>query len=223
MLRLMEEYPEFKFSQSQAKIYADMKQYFPDIFRQVKRRVAEGRWEPIGAFWVEPDCNLINGESFVRQILHGQRFFQEKFGMTSKTCWQPDVFGLSWAMPQILARSGLRYFLTNKMVPWNDTNPWTLNTFWWEGFDGSRVLGIVPPGHFIGTVDPDLIDKQWRNFSDKDSIAQTLHIYGWGDGGGGVGARHGLCGDISALHVLSTCSCNRRHDERDNGFVLSRG
>jgi len=186
MLRLMEEYPEFKFVQSQAKIYADMKQYFPAIFRQVKRRIVEKRWEPIGAFWVEPDCNLISGESFVRQILHGQRFFKENFGRTSQTCWQPDVFGLSWAMPQILARSGIRYFMTNKMVPWNDTNPWTLNTFWWEGFDGSRILSIVPPGHFIGTVDPDLIDKQWRNFSDKADIGETLHIYGWGDGGGGV-------------------------------------
>jgi alpha-mannosidase len=186
MLRLMEEYPQFKFVQSQAKIYADMKQYFPALFRQVKRRVAEGRWEPIGAFWLEPDCNLISGESFVRQILHGQRFLKENFGFTSQTCWQPDVFGLSWAMPQILHRAGIRYFLTNKMVAWNDTNPWNLNTFWWEGFDGSRILGIVPPGHFIGTVDPDHIDKQWRNFSDKTEIGETLHIYGWGDGGGGV-------------------------------------
>jgi alpha-mannosidase len=186
MLRLMEEYPQFKFVQSQAKIYADMKQYFPALFRQVKRRVAEGRWEPIGAFWLEPDCNLISGESFVRQILHGQRFLKENFGFTSQTCWQPDVFGLSWAMPQILHRAGIRYFLTNKMVAWNDTNPWTLNTFWWEGFDGSRVLGIVPPGHFIGTVDPDHIDRQWRNFADKTEIGETLHIYGWGDGGGGV-------------------------------------
>ena len=185
MLRLMEQYDEFKFCQSQAKIYADMKRCYPDLFEQVKRRVAEGRWEPIGAFWVEPDCNLVSGESFVRQILHGQRFFRDEFGMTSRTCWQPDVFGLSWALPQILARSGVEYFLTNKMVPWNDTNPWRLNTFWWEGMDGSRVLGIVPPGHFIGTVDPDVIDQQWRNFADRDTIGQTLHVYGWGDGGGG--------------------------------------
>jgi alpha-mannosidase len=186
MLRLLEQYPEFVFSQSQAKIYADMKRYYPDLFRQVKQRVKEGRWEILGAFWVEPDCNLISGESFVRQILHGQRFFRENFGRTSHVCWQPDVFGVSWALPQILARSGIRCFFSNKFVPWSDTNPWTMNTFWWEGFDGTRLLGIVPPGHFIGTVDPDVLDKQWRAYSDKATIGETFHIYGWGDGGGGV-------------------------------------
>jgi alpha-mannosidase len=186
MLRLMDEYPEFRFCQSQAKIYADLKRYYPDLFAQIQRRVAEGRWDIVGALWVEPDCNLISGESFVRQILHGQRFFKENFGRVSRTCWQPDVFGVTWALPQILARAGIRYFVTNKMVPWNDTNPWTMNTFWWEGFDGSRVLGIVPPGHFMGTVDPDVIDRQWRGFADKDTIGETLHVYGWGDGGGGV-------------------------------------
>jgi alpha-mannosidase len=186
MLRLMEQYPEFKFSQSQAKIYADMKQYFPELFRQVRQRVKEGRWEPLGAFWVEPDCNLISGESLVRQIVHGQRFFRENFGRVSRTCWQPDVFGLSWVFPQVLARSGVKYFISNKFVPWSDTNPWTMNNFWWEGLDGSRVLAVVPPGHFIGTVDADVIDKQWRNFNDKEKIGKTFHIFGWGDGGGGV-------------------------------------
>ncbi len=186
MLRFMERYPEFRFSQSQAKIYADMERCFPDLFAQVQARVAEGRWEPIGAFWVEPDCNLISGESFVRQIAHGQRFFERAFGRRSRSCWQPDVFGLSWGLVQILADSGIEYFLTSKMVPWNDTNPWTRHTYWWEGLDGSRVLGITPPGHFIGTVDPDMMTAQWRNFSDKATVGETLHIYGWGDGGGGV-------------------------------------
>lgn len=185
-LRLMEQYPQFRFAQSQAKIYADLKRYFPELFEQIKRRVAEGRWEPLGAFWVEPDCNCVSGESFVRQVLHGQRFWRREFGMVSRTCWHPDVFGVSWALAGILARSGVRYFVSNKMVPWNDTNPWTMNTFWWEGMDGSRVLGIVPPGHFIGVVDPDMLDGQWRRFADKETIGETLHVYGWGDGGGGV-------------------------------------
>ncbi|MGB2967005.1 MAG: hypothetical protein WBD14_06295, partial [Phycisphaerae bacterium] len=194
MLRLMEQYPEFKFCQSQAQLYADMKKYWPDLYAQVKKRVAEGRWEIIGAFWVEPDCNLISGESFVRQILYGQKFFQKEFGFRSRSCWIPDVFGMSWAMPQILARSGIPYALTNKMVVWNDTNPWTQHTFWWEGVDGSRVLGIIPPGHFIGTVDPDLLDLQWRAFSDKETVGETLHIYGWGDGGSGPDAEMIECG-----------------------------
>ncbi len=185
MLRLMEQYPEFSFCQSQAKLYADMKAHWPHLYEQVKQRVAEGRWELTGAFWVEPDCNTISGESFVRQILYGQKFFEEEFGKRSRSCWQPDVFGLSWAMPQILARSGIEFFMTNKMAIWNDTNPWTRHTFWWEGRDGTRILSIVPPGHFIGTVDPDIMDRQWRTFSDKHTIGETLHVFGWGDGGGG--------------------------------------
>ncbi|MBN1451163.1 MAG: alpha-mannosidase [Anaerolineales bacterium] len=186
MLRLLEQYPDFKFSQSQAKLYADMKEHYPALYAQVKQRVAEGRWEPIGAFWVEPDCNLISGESFVRQIIYGQRFWETEFGIRSRTCWQPDVFGLSWAMPQILKRSGIDYMMTTKLFVWNDTNPWTHNTFWWEGPDGSRVLGVIPPGHFIGMVDPDHMDMHWHDFSDRKTIGESMYCYGWGDGGGGV-------------------------------------
>lgn len=186
MLRLMEQFPDFQFSQSSAKIYADMKTHYPDIYAQVKERVKEGRWQPIGAFWIEPDCNLISGESMVRQILYGQQFWQEEFGLTSQTCWQPDVFGMTWAMPQILKRSGINYVMTNKFFVWNDTNRWRKNTFWWEGPDGSRVLTVIPPGHFIGMVDPDHMDNHWRDFSDKETIGESLYCYGWGDGGGGV-------------------------------------
>lgn len=186
MLRMMEQYPEFKFSQSSAKIYADMKEYYPDLYRQVKQRISEGRWQAVGAFWLEPDCNLISGESFVRHILYGQQFWQEEFGTQSKVCWQPDVFGLSWALPQILKRSGIDVVLTNKLFVWNDTNPWRQNTFWWEGLDGSQVLGVIPPGHFIGFVDPDHMARYWDDFSDKESIGEMIYTYGWGDGGGGV-------------------------------------
>lgn len=186
MLRLMEQYPEFKFSQSSAKIYADIKEHFPHIYAQIKQRIADGRWQPVGAFWLEPDCNLISGESFVRHILHGQRFWQAEFGTQSRVCWLPDIFGMTWAMPQILKRSGIEVAITHKLFVWNDTNPWRQNTFWWEGPDGSRILGVIPPGHFIGMVDPDHMNKFWRDFSDKETIGETLYIYGWGDGGGGV-------------------------------------
>lgn len=186
MLRLMEQYPEFSFCQSMANTYAEMKDNFPIIYEQVKRRVAEGRWEAIGAFWVEPDCNLISGESFVRQILHGQNFFNHEFGIQSQTCWQPDVFGMTASLPQILARSGVKYVMTTKMAVWNDTNPWTKNAFWWEGIDGSRVFTFVPSTHFIGMVDPDHLHDHWRNFSEKDRLGESMYCYGWGDGGGGV-------------------------------------
>lgn len=186
MLRLLEQYPEFRFSQSQACLYQEMKTLYPDLFAQVKQRVAEKRWEPLGAFWVEPDCNLISGESFVRQILWGQRFWQDEFGLRSHICWQPDVFGMSAAMPQILRRSGVTFAMTNKMFVWNDTNPWRQNSFWWEGLDGSRLLTVVPPGHFIGVVDPDQLLAQWIDYADKETIGDSLYCYGWGDGGGGV-------------------------------------
>lgn len=186
MLRLMERYPDFKFSQSSPKIYADMKEHYPEMFEEVKQRIKDGHWQAVGAFWLEPDCNLISGESFVRHILHGQRFWQEEFGFTSRVCWQPDVFGMSWALPQILKRSGIDIALTNKPFVWNDTNPWRQNTFWWQGPDGSKILGVIPPGHFIGMVDPDHMDKYWRDFSDKETVSEMIYIYGWGDGGGGV-------------------------------------
>ena len=184
-LRLMEQYPEYVFSQSQPLMYREMKRLYPALFSQVRQRVAQGRWEVIGAFWVEPDCNLISGESFVRQILFGLRFIEREFGTTTKTAWIPDVFGNAWTMPQILLRSGLKYFVTHKMSTWNDTNPWNRSVFWWQGPDGSRIFATVPPSHFIGTMDPVHMRGHWDAFSEKDAIGETIYCYGWGDGGGG--------------------------------------
>ncbi|MCR5522254.1 MAG: hypothetical protein K6F64_01265 [Clostridia bacterium] len=186
MLRLMEQYPDFIFSQSTVPTYIELERRYPKIFEQVKKRIEEGRWEYIGAMWVEPDCNLISGESFARQLLHGIRYAEKTFGITPKTCWVPDVFGNSYAMPQILKKAGVEYFVTHKMGIWNDTNPWKYNTFWWEGPDGSRVFSIVPPTHFIGTVEADSLKMNWQKYSDKATIGESMYCYGWGDGGGGV-------------------------------------
>ncbi len=186
MLRLMEQYPDFIFSQSTVPTYIEMEKRYPTLFEQVQRRIKEGRWEYIGAMWVEPDCNLISGESFSRQLLHGIRFAEKKFGITPKTCWVPDVFGNGYAMPQILKKAGVEYFVTHKMGIWNDTNPWQYNTFWWEGPDGSRVFSIVPPTHFIGTVEADSLKVNWQKYTDKATIGESMYCYGWGDGGGGV-------------------------------------
>lgn len=186
MLRLMEQYPEFIFSQSQPVMYEEIRKNFPVLFEQIKERIKEGRWEAVGAMWCEPDCNLISGESFVRQILHGTGYYEEHFDVTPKTCWLPDVFGNSYAMPQILKKSGVEFFVTHKMNIWNDTNPWPYNTFWWEGPDGSRVFGVVPPTHFIGTMEADSLKTCWERFTDKSTVGESLYCYGWGDGGGGV-------------------------------------
>lgn len=187
-LRLMEQYPDYKFSQSQPLMYEEMKQNWPNIYEQVKERVKEGRWEVIGAFWVEPDCNLISGESFVRQLVHGIRFLREEFGVTPRTAWIPDVFGNMWSLPQICLKSGLKYFVTHKMILWNDTNKWRKNVFWWEGPDGSRIFAHVPPTGFIGTCEPDHMTEHWQNFTDKSTVGESLYNYGWGDGGGGPDA-----------------------------------
>ena len=186
MLRLMEQYPDFIFSQSTVPTYVEMQNRYPNLFEQVKKRIKEGRWEYIGAMWVEPDCNIISGESFSRQLLHGVRYAEKTFGITPKTCWVPDVFGNGYAMPQILKKAGVEYFVTHKMGIWNDTNPWQYNTFWWEGPDGSRVFSIVPPTHFIGTVEADSLKMNWKKYTDKETIGESMYCYGWGDGGGGV-------------------------------------
>ena len=184
-LRMMEQYPEYIFSQSQPQMYSRMKELYPQMYEQVKERVREGRWEPVGAFWVEPDCNLISGESMVRQVLHGVRFYREEFGITPQTAWIPDVFGNAWSMPQILVRSGLQYFVTHKMDVWNDTNKWDKHVFWWQGPDGSRIFATVPPTHFIGVCEPDHLNTHWDKFTGKANVRESLYCYGWGDGGGG--------------------------------------
>jgi len=205
-LRLMEQYPDYIFTQSQPHMYNLMKHHYPELFEQVKARVKEGRWEAVGAFWVEPDCNLISGESMVRQILQGIRFYQQEFGITPRTAWIPDVFGNTWTMPQILVKAGLRYFVTHKMSVWNDTNKWTHNAFWWESPDGSRIFAHVPTTHFIGTAEPDHIKEHWDHFSAKAEIGQSLYCYGWGDGGGGPDAEMlEYCKRYKALPGLVPC------------------
>ena len=186
MLRLLDDNPDFIFSQSQAVTYREMRDNFPALYEQVKKYVKEGRWEIIGAMWVEPDCNIISGESFVRQILLGKKFFKEEFGVVPKTCWLPDVFGNSYGMPQILAKSGIDYFVSHKPCVWNDTNPIAKHNFWWKGPDGSKVLAVLPPTHFVGTAEPNHIMKCWNLYSDKDKVGECMYCYGWGDGGGGV-------------------------------------
>ena len=136
VLRLMEEYPEYVFLQTQPQLYEFMKEEFPSIYQKIKERVKEGRWEADGAMWVEADCNLTSGESLTRQILIGSRFFKEEFGKEPEYLWLPDVFGYSWALPQILKKSGIDTFMTTK-ISWNQYNRMPHDTFIWKGIDGS--------------------------------------------------------------------------------------
>lgn len=185
-LRLMDKYPDFCYAHSQAYTYETVEKYYPEVFEELKKRVAEERFEPVGAMYVEPDCNIPAAESLIRQCLYGQRYFREKFGITVNNCWLPDVFGNSWILPQILKKSGADYFVSNKMSTWNDTNRFPHNNFIWRGIDGSEVRACVPPTHFIAWNMPSQIEANWEAYQDKDVGGETLQMFGYGDGGSGA-------------------------------------
>jgi len=185
-LRLMDKYPDFKYAHTQAYTYETVEKYYPEIFEELKKRIAEGRFEPVGAMYVEPDCNVPSCESLIRQCLYGQSYFRDKFGLTVNNCWLPDVFGNSWILPQILKKSGVDYFVSNKMSTWNDTNRFPHNNFIWKGIDGSEVYACVPPTHFISWNMPSQIQENWDAYQDKNEGGQTLQMFGYGDGGSGA-------------------------------------
>ncbi|OWU64408.1 MAG: hypothetical protein CBB60_009950, partial [Armatimonadetes bacterium Cent15-Ar3] len=143
-LSLMERYPEYVFVHSQASQYEWLELEYPKLFKRVKEAVARGQWEPVGSMWVEADCNLTGAESLVRQFLYGKRYFRKHFGYTTKDMWLPDVFGYSAALPQILSKFNIDYFLTQK-ISWNQFNKFPHHTFWWQGIDGTKVWSHFPP------------------------------------------------------------------------------
>ena len=185
-LRLMDKYPDFKYAHTQAYTYETVEKYYPEVFAELKERIAQGRFEPVGAMYVEPDCNVPSCESLIRQCLYGQNFFREKFGITVDNCWLPDVFGNSWILPQILKKSGVDYFVSNKMSTWNDTNRFPHNNFIWRGIDGSEVYACVPPTHFISWNMPSQVADNWEAYQDKNTGSATLQMFGYGDGGSGA-------------------------------------
>jgi alpha-mannosidase len=186
--RLMERYPDYHFACSQAQLYRYTKQHYPLLFEEIKRWVAQGRWETTGAMWVEADANVTSGESLIRQILHGLRFFREEFGTRPTICWLPDVFGYNAGMPQILKGCGIESFWTWKLH-WQSRNPFPHHLFWWEGVDGSRVLAHIPKlggGGYNGTPSPEQLVRSWETYLQKGIYDEQLFPFGHGDGGGGV-------------------------------------
>ena len=184
-LAYMEEYPEYVFGCSQAVQYAWMKEHYPSIFEGIREAVRRGQWEPIGSMWVETDCNLASGESIVRQILKGKRFFREEFGVETQDVWIPDVFGYAASMPQILRKSGCPWFLTQK-ISWNQFNKFPHHTFLWEGIDGTRVFThFLPADTYNATMSPKELAFNASNFREHDRATRSLYAYGHGDGGGG--------------------------------------
>lgn len=204
VLRLMEQYPDYKFMSSQPILYQFVKEQEPEMYEIIKKRVQEGRWEVDGAMWLEADCNLTGGESLVRQIIKGEKFFEEEFGISSKSLWLPDVFGYSAALPQILKRSGIPYFMTTK-IAWNQYNQLPNDTFMWKGIDGSEVFVFMPTAcdfdktlglnvsftdtrnttTYTGIINPNMTLGTFKRFQNRDLTEDTIMLFGFGDGGGG--------------------------------------
>jgi len=184
VLKYMEEYPYYRFSQSQPQLYEYTKRYYPVIYEGIKKRVKEGRWEPVGAAWVEQDSNVSSGESLVRQLLYGNKFFRREFGIHSRTCWLPDAFGFCWSLPQILKKAGVDFFATTK-IDWSQYNKFPYSLFMWQGIDGTMILSIMPPLNYNGSLVPRDCLAQWEQFKQKDQCDEVLYSFGHGDGGGG--------------------------------------
>lgn len=175
---LMEHYPEYHFVCSAAQHLAWMEEHYPTLFARIRERVGAGQFGPVGGMWVESDCNVPSGESLVRQIVHGKRFFQSRFGIDCRELWLPDAFGYTAALPQIMAAAGVGWFVSQKLS-WNDTNAFPHHTFWWEGADGTRVRAHFPTADtYNGQMSP-------REVIHSARAERSLYPFGYGDGGGG--------------------------------------
>ncbi len=198
-LNLMDHYPDFHFLLTQPQVYEFIHEERPDIFSRIKERIREGRWEAEGGMWLESDCNLASGESLVRQLIHGKRYFEEVLGAPeSIVLWLPDAFGFNGNLPQIMKKAGIEYFMTTK-ISWSDTHIFPYDVFTWRGIDGSEVLsyfistreygsdGRHPDYHttYNGIQNASQIMGTWNRFQDKDILEDVLTCYGYGDGGGG--------------------------------------
>lgn len=189
-LALIERYPGYVFGASQPQLYAFVKEHYPALYARVKQAVKRGRWECQGAMWVEADCNVPSGESLARQILHGKNFFRDEFGVDVRNLWLPDVFGYSAALPQILRRAGVDFFLTQKLS-WSVHNEFPFNTFRWRGIDGSEVVTHFPPENtYNGSLLPGPLLEAQRRFKENGLLDGFASLFGIGDGGGGPREEH---------------------------------
>ncbi len=184
-LQLMNEYPGYTYTQSAAAYNEWMAQKYPSMNAEIKKRIQEGRWEIVGGMWVEPDLNMPDGESLVRQLLVGKRWYKQAYGVDVRIGWNPDSFGYNWQLPQIYKKSGVDYFVTQKME-WNDTNQLPFKLFWWQSPDGSKVLAYFPHGYGNGDLRPlRLADDLAAARQRSTGMTDMMDLYGVGDHGGG--------------------------------------
>ncbi|MEV4534025.1 glycoside hydrolase family 38 C-terminal domain-containing protein [Asanoa sp. NPDC049518] len=182
---LLDTHPDLVYAMSSAQQFAWLEEHRPEVFARVAEHVRAGRFVPVGGMWVESDTNMPGSEAMARQFVHGKRYFLERFGIETREAWLPDSFGYSAALPQIVALSGTRWFLTQK-ISWNQTNRFPHHTFWWEGIDGTRVFTHFPPADtYNGELTGAELAHAVRNFRDKGDATRSLLPFGYGDGGGG--------------------------------------
>lgn len=189
-LRLLEEYPQYRFIQSQPALYEMCRIHYPKLFEKILKAIREGRWIADGGMWVEPDTNMTSGESLIRQLIHGKRYYKEILGVDSNVLWLPDTFGYTAALPQILEGCGVKYLVTQKIF-WccNDGERFPYHYFNWEGMDGTRVVSFLPTSYTYRT-DPEEIGKVWKEREQKEDLKTFLLPFGYGDGGGGPTRDH---------------------------------
>ena len=183
-LALMDNYPDFKFTQSQAVLYDFMKKHYPDIFERVKEKVKNGQWEIVGNAWVEADTNIASGEALVRQLLYGREFFMKEFGVSSDIYWLPDCFGFTWALPQIIKRSGMKYFMTSKLF-YNDTNEFPHSVFRWRSHSGDEILAYLCKQPYQSEYNAEYVTSLRKNNRQNSIVDVSCGMFGYGDGGGG--------------------------------------
>lgn len=189
-LRLIDEYPEYKYLQSQPAAYEMCREHYPELFERIVAAAKKGQWIPEGAMWVEPDTNMTSGESLVRQVIHGKRYFKDVFGVDSVVLWLPDTFGYSAALPQILNKTGVKYLVTQKIFwSYNEGDPFPYHYFTWQGADGSEIDSFLPTSYTYRT-DPQEIAETWKKRVQKRDLDAFLLPFGYGDGGGGPTRDH---------------------------------
>lgn len=184
-LRLIEQYPEYKYVQSQPAAYEMCRKYYPELFERIKEAIKGGQWIADGAMWVEPDTNMASGEALIRQLVHGKRYYKEELGVDSEVLWLPDTFGYTAALPQILKGCGVNYLVTQKIFwSYNEGEQFPYHYFTWQGMDGSEIDSFLPTSYTYRTH-PSEVNKIWQNRVQVQDLDAFLLPFGYGDGGGG--------------------------------------
>lgn len=184
-IRLMDLYPDYKFIQSQPETYQMCKELYPELYEKIKEKIRTGQWIADGSMWVEPDTNMTSGESLIRQVMHGKKFYKDEFGVDCKLLWLPDTFGYSAVLPQILRGCGVEYLTTQKIFwTYNGSDPFPYHYFTWEGMDGSQVTSFLHMD-YTSRTDAKTTNDRWKNRVQKRDLEAFLLPFGYGDGGGG--------------------------------------